>query len=426
MAVVVVGINERDVSLDVFEQGAVAERDLPKALRALCDSEHVSEAVVLSTCLRTEVYAVVERFHDGLADIESFFRSRSNAMGPDSVALTDHLFCWIDDAAISHLFDVAAGIDSPVLGEGEILRQVRSAAELAQREQAAGPVLGTLFRHAVEAGKRARAETAIAQGTTSLAHAAVALAADQLEGGLEGRSVLVIGAGQMGAAFSRALSQPGAPGPARVVVANRSAERAAALAEQAGAEAVSLADLDVELERADVVLTSTTAADVVLDAGRVGRSMHSRPGQPLLVVDVAVPRDVDPAVGLLDGVRLLDVEDVRRFAEAQMATRRREIPVVQAVLAEELERYRVSSAGRSAAPVVAALRARAEALRRAELHRQRAHVDTLDPKAREIVETVTQRTIAKLLHTPTVRVKEAAGSPRGERLAEALRSLFDL
>ena len=138
MAVVAVGINERDVSLDVFEQSAISERDLPKALHVLCESEHISEAVVLSTCLRTEVYAVVERFHDGLADIESFFRSYSAAMGTDSEVLSELLSCWVDDAAVSHLFEVAAGIDSPVLGEGEILRQVRTAAELARHEHAAG------------------------------------------------------------------------------------------------------------------------------------------------------------------------------------------------------------------------------------------------------------------------------------------------
>jgi glutamyl-tRNA reductase len=424
VAVVAVGINERDVSLDIFEQSAVSERDLPKALQVLCDSEHVSEAVVLSTCLRTEVYAVVERFHDGLADIERFFRSCSSAMGTDSPPLSELLSCWIDDAAVSHLFEVAAGIDSPVLGEGEILRQVRTAAELARQEHAAGRVLGPLFRHAVEAGKRVRTETAIAQGTTSLAHAAVALAADHLEGGLAGRSVLVIGAGEMGAGFSKALAQP--VGPARVVVANRSAERAAAVAEQSGAQAVGLSKLDEELARADLVLTSTAAPDVVLDVARVGRTMRSRPERPLLVVDVAVPRDVDPAVADLEGVSLLDVEDVRRFAEARMSTRRGEIPAVRAVLTEELERYRASYAARSAAPVVAALRMRAETIRRAELDRQRARLEALGPEAREIVETVTQRTVAKLLHEPTVRIKDAAGSPRGERLAEALRSLFDL
>jgi glutamyl-tRNA reductase len=154
--------------------------------------------------------------------------------------------------------------------------------------------------------------------------------------------------------------------------------------------------------------------------------MRSRPNKPLLVVDVAVPRDVEPAVADLDGVRLLDVEDVRRFAEAQMMTRRGEIAGVRAVLAQELERYRASSAAVSAAPVVAALRARAESLRRAEMDRQRARLDALGPDALEIVETVTKRTIAKLLHEPTVQVKDAAGSPRGERLAEALRALFDL
>ena len=424
MAVVAVGINERDLSLDVFEQSAISERDLPKALQALCDSEHISEAVVLSTCLRTEVYAVVERFHDGLADIECFFHSHSSAMGADAHVLSELLSCWVDDAAVSHLFDVAAGIDSPVLGEGEILRQVRTAFELARREHAAGRVLGPLFRHALEAGKRVRSQTAIAQGTTSLAHAAVALAAGQFEGGLVGRSVLVIGAGEMGAGFSKALAQPAAP--ARVVVANRSAARAVAVAGQSGAEAVSLSRLDDELGRADIVLTSTAAVDVVLDVARISRTMRSRPGRPLLVVDVAVPRDVDPAVADLEGVRLLDVEDVRRFAEAQMSTRRGEIPAVRAILTEELERYRASSAARSAAPVVAALRTRAESIRRAELDRQRARLEALGPEAREIVETVTQRTVAKLLHEPTVRIKQAAGSRRGERLAEALRNLFDL
>jgi glutamyl-tRNA reductase len=424
VAVVAVGINERDVSLDVFEQIAVSERDLPKALQALCNSEHISEAVVLSTCLRTEVYAVVERFHDGLADIESFFRSCSSSMGADGPELSELLSCWIDEAAVSHLFEVAAGIDSPVLGEGEVLRQVRTAAELARHEQAAGRVLLPLFRHAVEAGKRVRTETAISKGTTSIAHAAVGLAAGQVEGGLGGLSVLVVGAGEMGAGFSKALALQ--PAPARVVVANRSTARAEAVATQSGAQAVGLSELDEELGRADVVLTSTAAPDLVLDAARVSRAMRSRPGRPLLVVDLAIPRDVDPAVAEIEGVSLLDVEDVRRFAEAQMSGRRGEIPAVRAVLTDELERYRVSSTARSVAPVVTALRNRADSIRRAELEHQRARLDALGPEAREIVEVVTQRTVAKLLHEPTVRLKDAAGSPRGERLAEALRSLFDL
>jgi glutamyl-tRNA reductase len=424
VAVVAVGINERDMPLEVFEQGAIAERDLAKALQVLGDSEHVAEVVVLSTCLRTEVYAVIERFHDGLADIEAFFASRASGVHSGAEDLSGHLSCWIDDAAISHLFEVAAGIDSPVLGEGEILRQVRHAAELARSEHAAGPVLGTLFRHAVEAGKRVRAETRIAQGTTSLAHAAVALAADRVRGGLKGRSVLIVGAGEMGAGFSKALAQ--VDGPERVVVANRSARRASTAVGQSVTKVVSLSKLDEELALADVVLSSTAAPEVVLDTDRVARAMRPRRGRPLLIVDVAVPRDVDPAAAGIRGVSLLDVEDVRRFAESHMATRRGEIPLVRGMLAEELERFRALSAARSAAPVVSALRTRAESIRRAELGRQRARLDSLGPEAVEIIENVTKRTVAKLLHEPTVRVKEAAGSPRGERLAEALRNLFDL
>ena len=424
MAVVAVGINERDVPLEVFEQGAIAEPDLAKALQVLRDSEHVSEAVVVSTCLRTEVYAVVERFHDGLADIEGFFRTCSRSTEKHLPALSDHLSCWIEDAAVAHLFEVAAGIDSPVLGEGEILRQVHRAAELARQEHAAGQVLGKLFLHAVESGKRVRTETGIARGTASLAHAAVALAAVHLQGDLDGLSVLIIGAGEMGAGFSKALAK--SMTPARVVVANRSAKRAGAIAVKSGAEVVSLSKLDDELVRADVVLTSTAAPEVVLDLDRLDSTMRSRPDRPLLIVDVAVPRDVDPAAAEIDGISLLDVEDVRRFAESQMATRQAEIPAVRAILDEELERYRGSAAARSAAPVVAALRTRAESIRRSELDRQRARLDALGPGAAEILEAVTKRIVAKLLHEPTVRVKEAAGSQRGERLAAALRSLFDL
>ena len=285
-------------------------------------------------------------------------------------------------------------------------------------------MLGPLFRHAVEAGKRVRAETRIAQGTTSLAHAAVALAADHLQGGLEGRSVLIVGAGEMGGGFSKALAQPN--GPARVVIANRSPIRGTGVLGRAGTAVVSLSNLDDELACADVVLTSTAAPEAVLDLERLERAMRSRRDRPLLLVDLAVPRDVDPAAAGIAGISLLDVEDVRLFAETRMATRRREIPIARAILAEEIERYRASSKARSAAPVVAALRARAESIRRAELDRQAARLEALGPEAVEVVETVTKRTVAKLLHEPTVRVKEAAGSARGERLAEALRSLFDL
>jgi glutamyl-tRNA reductase len=464
VAVVVVGMHERDASLEVFEQVAVGEQDVRKALAELVASPNLSEAVVLSTCLRTEVYAVVERFHDGVADIESFFRTRmggdvgaaggvrgGSTAGPPGVGdrleaggelrpepgggvleLDGRLTCRYEDSAIAYLFDVAAGIDSPVLGEGEILRQVRDAAEASRQENAIGAVLGPLFRHAVEAGKRARTETAIQRGTTSLAHAAVDLAADRSHG-FDHKHLLLVGAGEMGANVARALAGRGDL-TGEVVVANRGADRAAEVADMLAARVVGLGEVAEELQVADIVLTSTAAGNVVIGAemfeaalaARRARAATSQETPPLVVVDLAVPRDVDPVVGSLSGVVRLDVEDVRRYAEERMAGREGEVPAVRAILAEELERYRLSAAGRLAAPVIAALRERGERLRTAELERYRSRLDAMAAEDRELVEVVTRRVVAKLLHDPTVRVKQAAGSPRGERLAEALRTLFDL
>jgi glutamyl-tRNA reductase len=483
VAVVVVGMHERDAPLEIFERVAIGEQELRKALAELIASPNLSEVVVLSNCLRTEVYAAVDRFHDGVADIEAFFRAR---MGPERrsapateqgnepglgaaepgesgrpeiaverggelqlefaersgerrpepgggvLELVGPLSCRYDDAAIAYLFEVASGIDSPVLGEGEILRQVRDAAEAARQENGVGTVLGPLFRHAVEAGKRARTDTAIQRGTTSLAHAAVELAADRAHG-FDGKRLLVVGAGQMGAGIARALAGRGDL-TGETVVANRSADKAAEAADMLAGRAVGLADVGVELALADVVLTSTAADSIVMGTemfevaltARAGRVADGDEMRPLVVVDIAIPRDVDPAVDSLGGVVRLDVDDVRRYAEEQMAGREGEVPAVRAILAEELERYRASAAGRLAAPVVAALRDRGEQLRAAELDRYRSRLDGMSAEDRELVELVTRRVVAKLLHDPTVRVKQAAGSPRGERLAEALRALFDL
>jgi len=295
-------------------------------------------------------------------------------------------------------------------------------------ENATGPILTHLFRHAVEAGKRARTDTGIQRGTTSLAHAAVELAADRAHG-FDHRRILVVGAGEMGAGIARALAGRGDL-TGDVIVANRGVDRAAEVADMLAAHAVGLAEVPAELALADVVLTSTAAEEAVLGVEMFESALAARASRgetrPMVVVDLAVPRDVDPAVGSLPSVLRLDVEDVRRYAEEQMAGRQGEIPAVRAVLSEELDRYRSTAAGRLAAPVVAALRERAELQRLAELERYRGRLDALSAGDRELVELLTRRVVAKLLHDPTVRVKEAAGSARGERLAEALRALFDL
>lgn len=392
---------------------------LPKALADLRDRAALDEVVVLSTCMRTEVYATADRFHPAVQDIRNFL-CESSFSAPEDVA--DHLTMLYDQAAIGHLFAVASGLDSAVLGESEILAQVRTAWETARVEGACGTVLSGLFRHALEVGKRVRSETAIARGTTSVSAAAVALAADHL-GSLGGRRILVLGAGDMGEGMAVALAGAGV---ADIQVANRTRSRAQALADRIGGRTVAFGSLGAALTEVDVLLTSTGAPEPVLTADDLHPVLEERAGRPLLIVDVAVPRDVEPSVRHLDGVTVLDLDDLRAFARAGLEDRRREVTRVHGIIDEEVQDYLRDVLARQAAPTVASLRARAEEIRAAELDRLRTRLVGLDDRQREAVEAVTRGVVAKLLHEPTVRLKDAAGTPRGERLAEALRALFDL
>jgi len=418
--VIVVGLNHRTAPLELLERVTVPPARMSKALADLGSRVTLDEVIVLSTCMRTEVYATAERFHPAVQDIRNFLCETSFS-APEDVA--DHLTVLYDDAAIGHLFSVAAGLDSAVLGESEILAQVRSAWEEARSEGAAGTVLSGLFRHAVELGKRVRSETAIARGTTSVSQAAVALAADHLGGSLAERRILVLGAGDMGEGMAVALASGGV---AEVLVANRTRRRAQGLADRVGGRVVDLDQLGAALGEVDVLLTSTGAPEYLLTTEDVAAVLEARAGRPLLIVDVAVPRDVDPGVRGLDGVTVLDIDDLRAFARAGLEDRRREVARVHGIIDEEVAEYLGDVLARQAAPTVAALHAKAEEIRSGELERFRARLDGLDPRQREAVEAVTRGVVAKLLHEPSVRLKGVAGTPRGERLAEALRSLFDL
>jgi glutamyl-tRNA reductase len=419
VSVVAVGLNHRTVPLELLERMNVSPARLPKVLGDLAGREHISEVVVLSTCHRTEVYAVAERYHGAVQDIRNAF-SELAFLPPED--FSDHLYTYFDEGAVNHLFSVAAGLDSVVLGESEILGQIRQAWQAAHDEGVAGPRLSALFRHAVVAGKRARTETAIARGTTSLSHAAVDMAARRV-GSLEGKRILLVGAGDVGE--SMAVAVAGIAG-AQIFVANRTWDRAVALASRVGGRAVQLDGLGAALTEADVLMTSTGAPSAIVDHTDLAPVVEARRGRPLLIVDVAMPRDIDPAVAELPGVELLDLDDVRAFVEAGLAERRREVSKVRAIIDEERERFIDSTTAREVAPTIGALRARVESLRVSELERQRGRLAGLDPKQREAVEAVTRSVLAKLLHDPTVRLKDAAGTPKGERLSDALRDLFDL
>ena len=424
MSVVVVGLQHNQAPLPLLEATAVAEDDLHKMLSVLNHRRNLQETVVLSTCLRTEVYAVVDRFHDAVAEIYDVLSDHSGVSVED---LSAHAAIRFDDDVTSHLFSVTSGLESVVTGETEVVGQVRRAFERAQEEGTCGPVLSALFRHALQTGKRVRTETAIAQGTTSFAHAAVEVARGRDGTGLRDRRVVVVGAGDMGLGVCRALADsPPSTAPSRVVVANRSLPRAKDLVREAAGGAVALRaarleDVTHEIADADVVLSAVAAEAHVLEVD----DFAQRAG-PLLVVDLGVPRNVDPAVGALDGVTLL-VMDALSASVARALDGRQEAAVeARSIVASEVERYRAASRQRGAAPVIAALRARVETLRVAELERHRAQLADLSEEEWEHVDAATRAAVAKLLHEPTVLLKESAGTPRGERLVEALRILFDL
>jgi glutamyl-tRNA reductase len=419
MSVVVIGLSHRSAPLDVLERVAVREAELPKKLHELRLRPNLSEAVVLSTCHRVEIYAVAERFHPGFAELRDVLIDQAGA-ARDRVG--DAVYFHHDLAAAAHLFEVSAGLDSAVIGETEILGQVADAWERARVEGAAGPMLNLLFRHAVEAGKRARALTGISRGITSVSQAAVAMAAGRL-GGLAGRRAVLVGAGTIGELLARVLAGAGV---AELVVVNRTTATAQRLAADVGGRAAPMSALAAELERADLCVTCTGAPIALIDEDDLAELARRRAGRPLLVVDVAVPRNVLVPPGGVDGITVLDIDAVNRFVGANLDDRHREAERARVLLEERLMQYASEATAREVAPLVLTMHQRAEAVRRAEIERLAGRLSGLDDRQRDAVEALSRAIVAKLLHEPTVQLKDAAGTPRGERLAEALRELFGL
>jgi glutamyl-tRNA reductase len=420
MSILVIGVNHRSSPLALLERVTISGDDLPKAVTRLTQRDNIREAVALSTCNRTEVYVVAELFHGAYGDVRDFFCE----LGELSVdELTPHLYSQHDSAAVAHLFEVAAGLDSAVLGESEILGQVRSAWAVAQQEGAARSTLNLLFRLALETGKRARTETAIGRGTASVSHAAVEMLSDVV-GALAGRRVLVVGAGSMGEGVAVALHRAGGTD---IVVANRSPERGEALARRVGGTAVGFDRLVDAVRSADVVVTGTGAGESVLTEELISDARRGRGGEhPLLVVDIAVPRDVDPSVADMAGVTVLDLDDLRDWADRGLAHRAAEADRVRSIVAEEVDNFALDSKARQAAPLIASMRDAAERIRASELDRFGSRLGDLDGAESEAVAALTRSIIAKLLHEPSVRLRSQAGTPQGERNAAAVRDLFDI
>jgi glutamyl-tRNA reductase len=417
MSVLVVGLSHRTAPVDLLERAALSPDAATKLLDDVASSEHAGEAMVLSTCNRVEVYADVEKFHGGLAATSELLARRAGVSLED---LTPHLYVHYEDRAVAHLFAVACGLDSMVVGESQILGQVRESLRAAQDAGTAGRTLGALAQQALRVGKRARTETGIDRAGRSLVTAGLAEAGRVL-GPVEGRSALVVGAGAMSALAASVLAQRGA---GRVVVANRTVSHGQRVAAAVGGQSVPLAALGDALADVDLVVSCTGAVGHVMEVDLLARAQRARGGRPIVVVDLALPRDVEPGARDLPGVTVIDLETL---AEALERTEHAaDVEATRAIVADEVAGFITWQRAASVAPTVVALRDMAERVVRAELGRLTSRLPGLDPAARAEIELTVQRVVDKVLHAPTVRVKQLAGEPGGQSYADALTKLFGL
>ncbi|MDT3438649.1 MULTISPECIES: glutamyl-tRNA reductase [unclassified Pseudofrankia] len=486
MSLLAVGLNHRTAPNSLLELAAVSGDDVPKVLSDLVQADHVLEAVVLSTCNRTEIYAEVDTFHGGLADISD---QLSRVCGVDLSELSPHLYVHHEARAVGHLFTVVCGLDSMLVGESQILGQVRTAFRGAQGTGAAGGSLAALFQTALRVGKRAHSETSIDAAGASIVSVGLQIAAGSLEvrrperlstdatslvaGALvsqrradesadsgvpprsaepgvparsaepigevrgevrgpvagapradlplDGCRVLIIGAGAVGGLTAATVRRAGA---AELVVANRTPARAAAIAENHGAQVVGLADLPHEIGQADLVVSSTDATGLVVSYEMVEAALAARAGRPLVFLDLALPHDIDPVVRELPGVVLVDLESLRAALEGAQVSH--DVEAVRSLVSAEVTGFLNRRGAVRVAPTVVALRAQAAAIVQDELDRLRGRLPGLDAREWEMVTGTVRRVVDKLLHAPTVRVQQLANGPAGDSYAEALRELFDL
>ena len=420
MALVSVGIDFDHASFDLLERAAVPEHEWAKMLRTLVSHRNIHEAVFVSTCLRTEVVAVIDRFHGAIDEITA---TLADATGLAAASFSDHLTVHFEHDVATHLFRVAAGLKSVVPGEFEILGQLRRALDLAVEEQSAGSEVTEIFQRAIASGRRVRAETGLARGTTSFAHAAAAAAIDELGDELRGAEVVVLGAGQMAAGVLRSLLGA-TESLGRVVVLNRTPERASALRDLLG-------DARVEVDTLARAAQYVRAARLVVSAVEVPAAILSREhfvdrASATLIVDLGVPRAVASDVDGLDGVRRIDMGDLRDRVERALGDRRGAVAAAEAIVDEDVERFLHDQRARGAAGIVRELREHFDEIVASELERRGRDLDSLTPDQRETVASVVRSVVAKLAHRPTVALKEAAGTDQGTRLNEATRNLFDL
>lgn len=417
MPLVAIGIDKSESFKDDFDQYAVSEEQQLDKLKAFSTAEGVEEAVLISTCARTELFAEVTKFHGG---IEAIWDKLAEVLGVDREELAAIAKVYYERGAVSHLLKVTSGLESELIGETEILGQVRRAFVRAHEAGLCGPGLYGLFRKALEVGKRARTETGIARGITSSAHAAIELFSTTCS--LEGDgSVLVVGAGEVGSKLAEALAQGGY----QVFVASRTFAKADQLASKVEAKAIHLNDYKSIIPSVSAIFFATSTKHHLLSVADAEFLLRSD-ADSLFIADMGVPKNVDPEVAGLSGVHLFDLEAVNHFVNSAIASRQKEAELVESIIEIETNKFVDEKNSGSAAPTLASLYAFAEEIRLLELARFSGRLDGLTEAQKKAVESLTYGIVQKMLHRPVAKVREHSGSKKGERLIEDLSFLFDL
>jgi glutamyl-tRNA reductase len=416
MPILAIGISYRRATVELIERLAFAEEELPKAYRRALDDEAIEEAVILSTCNRVEIYGSVPAYHAGFLALK---RLLCEPHGVDPVEVSEPLYSHFEEDACRHLFAVAAGLDSMVTGEPQILAQVRQAHRRASAEGAAGPAVTALFHGATRAGRRVRAETGLGAAPDAFVRAGTGLAEKDL-GGLSGKRALVVGAGRMAALAVNQLRQRGV---ASVRVLNRSPERARLIAQRSDAEHGDLSELSEAIRHADVIVSATGATVLLIHGSTVREAMAGRTN-PMFILDMAVPRDVEPSVSGIEGVRLVDIDGLRATVSQGDARLSEEVDRAESIVDQEVRRFIVRKRSERLAPLIKALRERGDAVLASELGRFRSELSKLTPDERDAVEALARGIVSKLLHDPIVRLKELSGPGNDATYARVLAELF--
>ncbi len=420
MDIILVGLSHNTAPVEVREKLSFSGQMLPDGIKRLRGYENISECLILSTCNRVEIYAIVDQSEIGIARIKDFLHSYQTSLPLESIS--QHLYIHKNEAAVKHLFRVAASLDSMVVGEPQILGQVKDAFDTALLNKTTGVILNKLFKKAISVAKRVRTETRIAENAVSISYAAVELA-KKIFSSLRDKRGMLVGAGEMGELAANYLVSSGIQ---EIVVSTRNYDRALNLAQTYNGRAVRFENFLEEMGRSDVVICSTGAPDYVIRSEHMQDIIHKRKNRPIFLIDISVPRNIDPAINKIDNVFLYDIDDMHAVVEANRRTRKEEADKGEQIIVEEVETFSKWFKSLEVVPTIVALREKVEDIRRKELERVTDKLRTLSPEEIAAVEGLTNTIISKILHGPLVALKSEANSSNGLLYVETIKKIFNL